>query len=218
MHVPSAIENRLRATRFRRDLYLALASVAALACGCDNASATGDAGFDDAPPDAGPCWPSVGESARGAIEIGTGRGSFETMTDPLPIEYGLQDGFDLVANIKMSGLAPGDPSDFLDPDNPRTRVRAYFAATNVPLNFYAQCPFRNGYVPTGDGKYTWRSGLAIVFETCWRAQHLIGQQVRIDAELVDRDGYFAKSSVTVTLAPPADGFYPMEPTMPGCVH
>jgi len=174
------------------------------------------AAIDVAPPES--CWPDDGQIARGWGLLGTGRDTFEAMPAILPIEYGAQDGFDLVANVKMDGLVPGDPSNVLNPINPRTRVRAYFAATNIPLNYLAKCPYRYGYIPSADGHYQFAQGVAVVFETCWRAQHLIGQQVRIDLEIVDSDGGYATNSVTVTLAEPTTGQYPIEPEMPGCMH
>lgn len=195
----------------------AIVVVFAAACGDDQALPTIDSGGEpDAP--AGPCWREDGHVPRGSATIGTGRDAFEPMPDPLRIEYGSQDGFDLIANVRMSGLVPGNPDDILDPDNPRTRILAYFADTNVPLNFYARCPFRAAYVPSGTGDYVMLGGVGIIFETCWRAQHLIGKQVRIDLELLDRDSGYTKSSVTVTLAPPLEP-YPMETDpLPGCVH
>ena len=172
----------------------------------------------DAPP--GDCWPGNGSAAAGSATLGTGRDSYLAMPDPLPIEYGAQDGFDLVANVKMHGLLPGDPTDILNPVNPRTRILAFFAATNIPLNYYAHCPFQLGYVPSEDGSgsdFVLPQGQGVVFETCWRAQHLIGQLVRIDLDVVDSDDHYAHDSVTVTLAAPA-GPYPMDPPEPGCMH
>lgn len=163
------------------------------------------------------CWPDDGTTQVGWATLGTGRNGFEAMPTMLPIEYGTQDGFDLVANVKMDGLLPGNPDDYSDTCNSRTRIRAYFADTNVPLNYSATCPYHLGYRPSADGHYELAEGIGIVFETCWRAQHLIGKQVRIDLQLVDHDDNFATSSVTVTLAAPT-GFYPIEPPMPGCSH
>lgn len=172
----------------------------------------------DATMTTGPCWPDDGQAQKGWATLGTGRDDFEAMPAMLPIEYGLQDGFDFIAHVKMNGLVPGNPTNVFDPNNPRTRIRAYFTETNLPLNYYAKCPYRMAYVPTSDGNYQLPTGVGIIFETCWRAQHLIGKQVRIELEVVDRDGAYSRDSVTVTLAEPS-GFYPKnEPVMPGCVH
>jgi hypothetical protein len=166
-----------------------------------------------------PCWPDDGQTPMGSVHLGTGRARFERMPDPLPIEFGFQNGFDLIANVKMSGLDPGNPNDVLDPSNPRSRILAFFADTGIPLNYYAHCPYQIGYVPSpdGDSTETLPIGEGIVFESCWRAQHLIGKRVRIDLYVVDRNGGYATDSVTVTLAAPT-GFYPMEGPLPGCVH
>ena len=138
------------------------------------------------------------------------------MPDMLPLEFGSQQGFDLVANVMMTGLVPGDPNNTFAETNPRTRIRAYFADTNVPLNYYSECPWHYGYAPTGDGNYTLPNGVAVIFETCWQAANLIGKQVRIDLELVDSNDHYAHTSTTVTLAAPTTS-YPMIDS-PGCVH
>lgn len=165
----------------------------------------------------GPCWPATLGPPSGSAMLGTGRTAFEAMPDTLPLEYGSQDGYDLVANVRMSGFTPGNPRNILDPSNPRTRIRAFFADTNVPLNYYAYCPFRDAYVPTGAGDYQLAQGEPIIFETCWRSDHLIGARIRIDLELMDGNGNYVTDSKTVTAAAPMTP-YPIEQDTPGCVH
>jgi hypothetical protein len=156
---------------------------------------------------------------QGAAILGTGIDAFEPMPDMLPLEYGPQGGFDLVANVRMSGFAPGNPQNILDPGNPRSRIRAFFADTNVPLNYFATCPFRTGYVPSGDRDYDYQlaQGAGIVFEICWRSDRLIGQRIRIELELMDDCGGYTTDTKIVTAAPPTVP-YPVEHDTPGCIH
>lgn len=156
--------------------------------------------------------------AKGSATLGTGRDAFEAMPDTLPLEYGAQAGFDLVANVHMTGLDPGKPgAGVLDPGNPRTRLRAFFADTGVPLNYYASCPFRSTYKASPGGGYEMESGVAVVFETCWRSDKLIGAKIRIDLELEDdTDGYAHDSKIVTATAPTTD--YPTEQGTPGCIH
>ena len=164
-----------------------------------------------------PCWTDEPRDVRGTAVLGTGRGGFEAMPATLPLEYGTQDGFNLVAQVRMTGFEPGNPTNILDPANPRTRIRAYFDDTNVPLNFYAKCPFRSGYVPSPGGGYELVEGVAVIFETCWRADNLIGRPIRIELELLDDAGAYATDVKTaIAGAPPTD--YPMDQGSPGCVH
>jgi hypothetical protein len=199
-------------------------AAALVACGDDHTAATdgGTGAADavdavDAPTGAAPCWPDTLVVPRGQITLGTGYGEFEPMPDVLPLEYGSQDGFNLVAHARMTGFAPGDPHNILDPSNPRTRFRAFFADTNVPLDYHAGCPYRYGYVPSAGGGYEFARGLAVIFETCWRPQHLFGKRIRIEVEIEDSSGGYARDSKIVTVAPPPSG-YPIEPDSPGCQH
>jgi hypothetical protein len=192
-----------------------IATVAAMVA---MAGALAGCASEASPPDAsGPCWPATVGPAKGTATLGTGRAAFEDMPDMLPLEYGVQAGFDLVANVRMSGLDPGDPASILAPTNPRTRIRAFFADTNVPLNYEANCPFRTAYVPSGTGDYQLTMGVAVIFETCWRSDRLIGQRIRVDLELEDDTGGYTADSKTVTAAAPSSG-YPIEQGSPGCMH
>lgn len=194
---------------------IAIVTAAALiGCGDDPPATQPDAAVD-AP--AGPCWPEGPRTPRGTALLGTGRNGFEPMPDTLPLEYGTQDGFMLIANVRMSGFAPGNAKDVLDPANPRTRIHAYFADTNVPLNYYASCPFRTPYEESGAGDYQLVAAVPIVFETCWRSEHLFGKRIRIDLELLDGSGGYTTDVKTVMAAPPL-GVHPIDMGTPGCVH
>jgi hypothetical protein len=185
------------------------------ACG-DGKSVSSDAGPDietDAGPDAAPvpteCWPDGVRMPTGSATLGTGRDAFQAMPEVLPLEYGFQDGFMFIANVRMSGFAPGDTKDILSPHNPRTQIRAFFADTNVPLNRASNCPFRVGYQDIGNGEYELIQSQGIVFETCWRADRLIGKQFRIELALMDAWGdTYATDTQIVTAGEPLDPGYP----------
>jgi hypothetical protein len=164
------------------------------------------------------CWPELATFPQGTATLGTGRAAFEAMPDELPLEYGPQGGFDLVAHVRMTGLYPGNPNNLLDPANPRTRIRAFFADTNIPLDFNARCGGRTAYVPSSAGGYEYPAGVGVVFELCWRSDRLIGKRIRVELEIMDHCGGYASDVKTVTAAPPTNGMYPMEQDTPGCVH
>jgi hypothetical protein len=163
------------------------------------------------------CWPDVTRVPHGSVSLGTGRDAFEPMPEVLPLEYGPQNGYDLMVNVRMTGFEPGDPVNILDPSNPRTRIRAFFADTNVPLDHLASCPTRTAYARSSTGDYE-LGGTAVVFETCWRSDHLFGKQIRIELELMDDCGHYAADTKTVTAAPPTSGMYPIDQDTPGCMH
>lgn len=163
------------------------------------------------------CWPDVTRVPHGSVSLGTGRDAFEPMPDVLPLEYGPQNGYDFMVNVRMTGFDPGNPDEILDPSNPRTRIRAFFADTNVPLAFSANCPTRTAYARSSTGDYE-LGGTAVVFETCWRSDRLFGKQIRIELELLDDCGHYASDTKTVTAAPPTNGMYPIDQGTPGCMH
>lgn len=183
---------------------------------------TTDAG-SDATADAGPpqsCWPDIPRFPQGSVQLGTGLNGYagwKPMPDVLPLEYGTQDGYNLVAHVRMTGFPPGDPDNVFDPGNPRTRILAYFDDTNVPLNVAAECAFRLGYVPTGTGEFEMVSAVPVIFDTCWRSDNLIGRPLRIELEMLDSSGGYTTDTKVVTAAAPV-GFYPdQEMNSPGCV-
>ena len=187
--------------------------------GCGGGAASPDAAICTLRADPLQCWPDPAHKPQGSVTLGTGRAAFEAMPDTLTLEYGPQGGFDLVANVRMSGFDPGNLDVLLDPGNPRTRIRAYFADSNIPLNFFAVCPFRQAYRPSqsGDYDYEFPEGVPVIFETCWRANHLIGARVRIELELMDDCGGYVSDVKTVTLVAPTEP-YPIEDDAPGCMH
>jgi hypothetical protein len=200
-----------------------LAATLVAAGGCDDGSKmnVGDdaAVIDtvDAPVWNGPCWPSDTATPGGSITLGSGpQGEFQPMPSELQLVYGGQDGFNLVVNVKQMGFGTGDPADILNVTNPRTRIHAFFADTDVPLMANAECPFRFGYQDIGGGEYVSVDVVSVIFDTCWRSGNLIGKQIRIEAEILDWNGTtYAMDSRTVTATAPQPG-YPDEPNAPGC--
>lgn len=180
-----------------------------------------DAAVDTPPEYTGPCWPEDQPmpAPQASATLGTGRAGFEPMPDVLPLEYGFQDGFMFIASVRMRGFHPGNPADVLFHYNPRTRIRAFFADTGVPLNRYSKCPFRTGYVDLGHGEYELAQEAGIVFETCWRSDRLLGKQFRIELDLMDYAGVtLVSDSKIVTAAEPVGdpGGWPREEDTPPC--
>ncbi|MEJ7599675.1 MAG: hypothetical protein WKG01_17340 [Kofleriaceae bacterium] len=184
--------------------------------GCENNAADVDAAIDiDAPP-SGPCWPDLVHVPKGSATVGTGRDGFESMPEDLPLDYGNQDGFMLIANAKMTGFDPGNPNDNYDARNPRTRIRAYFDDTGVPLNFDAHCPFRYPYLPAGSSEYALTQSIAVIFEVCWRSTHLFDKRIRVEMEIMDNEGGFTTDVKVVTARAPL-GPHAVDDG-PGCMH
>ena len=163
------------------------------------------------------CWPELAHVPQGSAILGTGVHAFEPMPDVLKLEYGPQSGYDVVAHAQMSGFDPGNLQDILTPGNPRTRIRAYFADSNVPLNRFVVCPFRTAYTRAKSGHHDYElpGGVGIIFDVCWRSDRLIGKQVRLELEVMDDCGGYTTDVKTVTLGPP-EGDYPIETNTPGC--
>src|SRR5688572_24584923 len=98
-------------------------AVLAMLVGC---GAGGSSGPDARPDEFSECWPEIARKPRGSAVLGTGRDAYEDMPEVLALEYGVQDGYNLVAHVRMDGIIPGDPSSPLEDANPRTRIRAFF--------------------------------------------------------------------------------------------
>ncbi|MBA3397305.1 MAG: hypothetical protein H0T89_32060 [Deltaproteobacteria bacterium] len=148
--------------------------------------------------------------------LGTGYDQFEAMPTELPLEYGPQAGFNLVANVQMRGLIPGNPDDIFEPSNPYSRISAYFADTGVPLRT-SVCAFNLGYKPVDATTYEMTDGVPLIFDTCWRSGHLFGRQIRITLEIYDANRGYASDERVVTAVAPLNPDYPTEDDHPGCV-
>lgn len=168
----------------------------------------------DAYVDPYPCWPDgVTQVPHGSLTMGGGRGGFHELTDPYPLEWGVQDGAMFVLQLRMTGYAPGDPRVF--DSGPRTRVRAYFDETGVPLARFSKCASRPPYVDNGNGAYELAAEIPLIFDTCWRADRLIGQRIRILAEIMDDDGRYVAETRVITAGEPLNE-YPMETNTEPC--
>ena len=208
----------------RRLWFAALFGFGASLHGCGDDAATAADGGADGPASSGPCleelsaFPGVDPVPKGMAILGTGYDHFIAMPEELPLVFGSQNGFNVDAHVQMSGLEPGDPANLYDPSNPRTRVRAYFADDGRPLNDVAKCPFRVGYQPEGGATYELARGVPVVFDTCWRAEHLIGRQLVIKLEVVDSTNGLATDERVVTAVAPIDPTYPTAEGRSGCVY
>jgi hypothetical protein len=197
-----------------RAIIAAAAALQLVACG-DNLAAETDGGTDagvdvDVDADLGPI-----------AVLGTGYEAFEPMPEVLMLEYGAQGGYHLMAHVWMSGLTPGNAKDVFDPANPRTRIHASFADSGIPLDFYAhaQSPKELGYAPTANDGYQLARAVPIIFETCWRSNHLYGSRIKIELEVKDVTGRIATDvKIVIAAEPLGGGIVPDPPGTPGCDH
>lgn len=217
--VPPTLPARATFAYDQRMKWAAVVAGASLLVGCGDRGATSLADADadpdvDAPPP-GPCWDPAAAMPMGQATLGTGWGQFEPMPTDLPLEYGSQAGFNVVVNVQMRGFVPGNPNDVFDPTNPRTRILSYFADDGRPLNKTANCPYRKGYRAVDANTYEMGTGVPLIFDTCWRAEHLIGRQLRIKLELLDSTNGFTTDERVVTMVEPAE-WYPSGEGLPPC--
>jgi len=202
---------------------LALISLVGLvACGDDHAAMTPDGGdgngddagaLDASAPDGSfgfdECWPTMEPRPTAGYAILGAGDVFTAMPGELPLAYGPQGGFMVFINVHMSGFAPGNPRSLLDPSNPRTRLQAFYADTNVPLTG-AGCT-REPYVPSPAGGFVFGASMPVIFNPCWRSDWLIGARIRIDMEIMDpATGAYASDSKIVNVTGSADAGYPIE--------
>ncbi|MDB4961848.1 MAG: hypothetical protein JWP01_1847 [Myxococcales bacterium] len=162
------------------------------------------AGCSDQPgaPDARPpCWIPEATTPGGSLELGTGEFGFEPMPDPLRVVYGSQGGFHMVVNTRVTGMLAGNPSDVNDPGNPRTRFRAFFVDTGVNVNG-AECPIRLAYKPSAGSTQELLVSSAILFEIGYPEHLIFGREIRIEAEIIDAAGTYARDEKTIRCAAP----------------
>jgi len=154
---------------------------------------------------------------RGTIELGTGvePSNYLKMPSQKPLEYGSQGGFDIQVNAKMTGLQPGNPSDILDPTNPRTRFHVEFADTGVAIN-RGVCPNRLAYVPVGNGEFVLQMGTAILYEVCYGSQTILNRDLKVTLEIMDSDNGYAMVEQIVTPVAPVDPGWPDAPDSQPC--
>lgn len=155
------------------------------------------------PDAAGPCWP-LDAMPGGQAELGTGDIAFAPMPAMLPIiRNASQSDPYLQIHSRIRGLPPGNPSDILDPGNPRTKVGARIDELGLTLG--VECPASLGYVSSPEpGSFDLIHSLRIGLGTLPPDQ-VAGKQVRITLEVVGSNGLYAQDMklVTVTTASPA---------------
>ena len=194
------------------------------ACGDGRSSPAVDGGSgDDGGVDARPefmCWPSIAPIPRGTVELGKGGRAFSAIPDTLNIQYGPQNGFMVKVWTRMTGIDPGEAGTTVDYRNPATRVRATFvdSAAELQRTGGSICGDRGSYVESSAGQYDYYQELAVVFDTCWGNSRLVGQNVKITAELMDATGSYATGSAIITLAEILDDepSHHNVPTAPDC--
>jgi hypothetical protein len=163
------------------------------------ASCGGGHAAPDARPDVptGPCWP-LDAMPGGQAELGTGDITFEAMPAMLPIvQNGSQSDPFLQIHSRIHGLPPGNPSDILDPGNPKTKVGATIDELGLTLG--VECPASLGYVASPEaGAFDLIHSLRVGFGTMPLDQ-LAGKQVRITLEVVGSNGLYAQDTKMATL-------------------
>lgn len=181
---------------YRGGLLAMLGVMASIASGCGSS----DEVSMDAP---GPCWPVVtpAPTPGAAIRIGTGEMTYEPMPDEPRLVFGPQGGFHIVVHAQVTAIKPGDPANVLDGDNPRTRFRAFFVDTGLPINSI-QCGFRVGYKPVADDVYELAASSAVLFDVGVPESQIFGRQVRVVADIIDVDNTYATDEKVVTCREP----------------
>jgi hypothetical protein len=150
------------------------------------------------PPDAAGCWPVEGTSAAGSVELGTGDTAWAEMPDTLQLRMGSQNAGFLFVNSRILGLSPGDPSNFLNEGNPRTRIQGKLVDGTI---VGGDCPSRIGYSPHGDGLDYWTAGQMLVFLPYTAEQTANNTNVIITIEVIDSARHYAKAQKTVFVTP-----------------
>jgi hypothetical protein len=179
---------------------------AALITGCGDDDGPGGTDSDAAPvcaplTDDDECFPIEASHPEGTVEIGTGIDEWRPMEEEERTTYGIQGGFHFDVHARMSGLAPGNPSNVLDDCNPKTRFRAFFE-DGTHINSGGECPIRVGYAQEDGGDYVLSRPLAVLFDTCLVGDDIFGRRYRIVVEVIDSEGRYATDETMVTALPP----------------
>jgi hypothetical protein len=173
---------------------LALALVCIAACGDDQHARL----------DGGPCWPLPAKPG-GQVTIGTGEVGFQPMPDVVTItRSGGQASAYLPINAQIRGMPPGNPDDFFDPKNPKTKVSATLVDTGAALGVQIDCPASIPYVAsTESGTYEMLHALRI--DLGMTAPEVVAnKQAILVVEVVGSNGVYAMDQKQVTMElPPA---------------
>jgi len=152
---------------------------------------------DDGPIDAGPCWP-LAATPGGQVELGTGSIAFEPLPPTMAV---MANGSQAVPYLDMyariRGMPPGNPQDFFDPTNPRTKMTVTVPGLGVTLG--VPCPSSIGYVPSPEsGAFDLLHSLRVGIGST-PIEDFDGQQATLLVEVVGSNGLYAKDEKTVML-------------------
>jgi hypothetical protein len=182
-----------------------LVYVAALACGeshfknKDGGVITDGSGSAS---DAGACWPIGKTTPNGTQQLGIGTGDFIPMPDEVNLEYGTQGGFDVPTRGLITGLNPGDPTNVLDPSNPKSEYHAYLMNGQLAYD-NGPCPTTLGYIPNPAGEgYLSPSTFQARFFECMGPAQLFYKQFMVQGQVIDSTGGYAMAEKVVTVLPP----------------
>ena len=150
----------------------------------------------------GPCWSLDGTTPGGTVQIGTGDMQFMPLPSELPFLYGNQGGLELVVRSRITGMDPGNATDFLDPKNPKTRFSAIMFDGTVVA---PPCSLRYGYTARGDGSYDLVSSGLVEFLPLELGQRAYNTQMTLIVEVIDSAGLYAKNQGDVIVRPPTTG-------------
>ena len=137
------------------------------------------------------------------------------MPDSLPFVVGTQGGTYLIVHARFKGLEPGNPDDFKDPVNPRSKFTAIlFDGTEVTR----ECPSTKGYEPSAEEGYFER-------ESYWNLEFLpfevgrkaFGTEAKLIVEVLDAYGRYARDEKDVFVRQPdgwADAGVPPDAALP----
>jgi len=120
------------------------------------------------------------------------------MPDTLQLRTGSQSAGFLFVNARIQGLEPGDPSNFLNESNPRTRIQGKLVDGTI---IGGDCPSRIGYIPGSDGFDYWTAGQMLVFLPFTAEQTANNTNVIITIEVIDSAQHYAKAQKTVFVTP-----------------
>jgi hypothetical protein len=170
----------------------ALGAAAVMLVACHSSGAS-----PDAPQDAA-CWPIEDTTPGGAVELGTGDLQWIPAPSMLQLQMGFQKAGFLFINSRIQGLEPGDPSNFLNESNPRTRFRGTLADGTV---VGGDCPSRVGYQSRSDGHGYWQNGQMLVFLPFEVEQKANNTNVLVTLEVIDSAHHYAKDEKTIFVTP-----------------
>lgn len=184
---------RMRRYPFLRGTYAGLAALAGIA-GLTGLAACG--GGDDTTD--GACWPLASQPG-GTAEVGTGDIAFEPLAGTVTVVRNVSQSDPYIeVHSRIHGIPPGNPQDFFDPTNPKTKVSV--AIDELGLTLGVECPASIGYVPspadaTGfDMLHSLRVGLGSV-----PLDQVSGKTARITVEVVGSNQHYATDSQTVVI-------------------